>query len=192
MKLVFESERLRFRPLEETDLDLVVQQWTDPEVAKYAGGKTSTEEELARGMSLYTRRCARGCIGNWCLIDKATNEKLGTANLLPMPVDLPDTDWDLVAGDEVPEGVIEIGYILKRSAWGRGYATEACSRMLKFAFEETPLEELIAATDAGNIASQRVLGKCGFTSVGAIQNYGERTPGFRLTKEDWSRLNAAT
>lgn len=192
MKLVFESERLLFRPLEEADLDLVMEQWTDPEVAKYAGGKTSTAEELARLMPLITRRCAGGCIGNWCLIDKPTGEKLGTANLLPMPVDLPDTDWDLVTGDEIPAGDIEIGYILKRSAWGRGDASEACGRLVQFSFEETPLEEIIAATDAQNIASQRVLTKCGFSSIGLIQNYGERTPGFRLMKEDWIRFSAIT
>ncbi len=39
MTVIYESERLLFRPLQEDDLDLLVEQWTDPEVVKYAGGK---------------------------------------------------------------------------------------------------------------------------------------------------------
>ncbi len=63
---------------------------------------------MAEDMHVVTRRCAGGCIGNWCLIDKATQEKLGTANLLPLPVELDDTDWDLVVGDRIPDGDIEM------------------------------------------------------------------------------------
>ena len=53
--------------------------------------------------------CADKCL---CLVRKSSGEKLGTINLLPMPVDLEDTDWDLVEGDAIPEGDIEVGYIL--------------------------------------------------------------------------------
>jgi RimJ/RimL family protein N-acetyltransferase len=190
MNLLFESERLLFRPLQESDLDLAIEQWTDPEVAKFVGGKTYTEAELIEQMPIVTRRCAGGCIGNWCLIEKATQEKLGTANLLPMPVDLDDTDWDLVVGEEVPAGDIEIGYVLKNRAWGKGYATEACKRILKFAFEQSPLEEIIASTDTKNAASRHVLEKCGFSNIGLIQSYGEPSSGFRMTKQKWLQLSA--
>ena len=118
MSLVFESERLVFRPLVDGDLDLLIEQWTDPDVARFVGGRIYTEQELARDMPKVTRRCAGGCIGNWCLVEKSTGGKIGTINLLPMPVDLADTDWELVDGDALPEGDIELGYILKKSAWG--------------------------------------------------------------------------
>lgn len=185
MNLTFESDRLVFRPLSEADLNLVIDQWTDPDVVKYAGGKTYTEEELAEEMPIVVRRCAGGCIGIWCLIDKATKEKLGTALLLPMPVELDDTDWDLVVGDKIPEGNIEIGYILKKSAWGEGYATEACKRLLKFAFEESPLEEVVATIDAENTASRKVLEKCGMIYQGMVRAYAGNFPGFRITRQRW-------
>ena len=121
MSLVFESERLVFRPLVDGDLDLLIEQWTDSDVARFVGGRIYTEQELARDMPKVTRRCAGGCIGNWCLVEKSTGGKIGTINLLPMPVDLADTDWELVDGDALPEGDIELGYILKKSAWGNGY-----------------------------------------------------------------------
>ncbi|MEM7428564.1 MAG: GNAT family N-acetyltransferase [Pseudomonadota bacterium] len=192
MNLRFESDRLFFRPLEETDLDLLRQQWMDPAVVEFTGGRLSSEQELIADMPVVTRRCAGGCIGNWCLVERSTREKLGTANLLPMPVDLDDTDWDLVSGDSIPEGDIEIGYVLKRTAWGQGYATEACDRLVRFAFEESPLQEIIASIVIGNTASQRVLEKNGFSAIGLIQSYGEPSPGFRLTRQEWERAQRLT
>jgi RimJ/RimL family protein N-acetyltransferase len=187
MNLTFESERLVFRPLSETDLDLAIEQWTDPDVVKYVADKTYTEEELAEEMPIVVRRCAGGCIGIWCLIDKATMEKLGTALLLPMPVELDDTDWDLVVGDQIPEGDIEIGYILKKPAWGKGYATEACKRLLKFAFEESPLEEVVATIDAENATSRKVLEKSGLIYQGLVRAYAVDIPGFRITRQQWKQ-----
>lgn len=187
MNLTFKSDRLVFRPLSETDLDLAIEQWTDPDVVKYVADKTYTEEELAEEMPIVVRRCAGGCIGIWCLIDKATMEKLGTALLLPMPVELDDTDWDLVVGDQIPEGDIEIGYILKKPAWGKGYATEACKRLLKFAFEESPLEEVVATIDAENATSRKVLEKSGLIYQGLVRAYAVDIPGFRITRQQWKQ-----
>ncbi len=189
MNLTFESERLTFRPLAEDDLDLAIAQWTDPEVVKYVAERTYSEAELARDMPLFIRRCGGGCIGIWCLTDKTTGEKIGTAILLPMPIELDDTDWDLLIGDDIPDGDIEVGYILKRSAWGKGYATEACMRMLRFAFEVSPLEEVVACTDPDNVASQRILTKCGMIPQGQIRAYQEDIPGFRMTRAEWRQLS---
>jgi len=189
MNLVFESERLLFRPLSEADIDLAIDQWTDPDVVKYAADRIYTEEELAAEMPTVIRRCAGGCIGIWCLIDKVTQEKLGSALLLPMPVELDDWDWDLVVGDLIPEGDIEIGFILKKSAWGKGYATEACKRLLKFAFEVSPLEEVVAVIDAENVASRKVLEKSGLVYEGLVRAYTEKYPGFRITRQQWKQDN---
>lgn len=185
VNLSFESERLRFDPLAMDDFDLIVDQWTDPEVVRYVGGETYTVDKLTEEMPKYVRRCADGCIGLWRLTVKATGEKLGTAALLPLPVELDDTDWDLLVGDDIPDGDIEVGYILKRAAWGKGYATEACTRMLRFAFEETPLDDIVACTDPANTASQNVLRKSGLFDLGMIRAYQSGVPGFRITRDEW-------
>ena len=185
MNLTFESERLRFAPLSEDDIDLAVAQWTDPEVTKYVADRTYSRQELVAEMPIVTRRCGGGCIGIWRLTDKASGQKIGTALLLPMPKELDDTDWDLLRGDAIPAGDIEVGYILRRAAWGLGYATEACSRILRFAFEETPLTEVMACTDRRNAVSQRVLVKSGLTPIGTIRAYQDDLPGFRITREEW-------
>ncbi len=185
MNLTFKSERLLYRPLTEADLDLVVALWTDPDVVKYLDERTHSEEELADEMPTLLRRCGGGCIGIWSLTELATEEKVGTAILLPLPIEEDDTNWDLVTGEGLPDGDIEIGYILRRSAWGKGYATEACKRLLRFAFEETPLIEAVATFDDENTASRRVLEKCGLTSNGRRMAYAEDSPDYRITRQHW-------
>ena len=188
MNLNLNSERLLLRPLVAADADVETEMGTDPEVMKYVGDM-ETEEQIVRNMPKYTRRCAGGCSGVWCVIERWTTEKLGTAILLPLPIEEDDTNWDLVVGNDLPDCEIEIGYMLKRSAWGKGYATEATKRLLKFAFEETPLEELVATTDPANATSQRVLEKCGLICEGMRRAYAVECPGFRITRQQWSERN---
>lgn len=184
MELVLKSERLLLRPLVESDLDLSLDLLTDPAVMKYAG-KARSREQVVRQMAASVKRCAGGAIGIWCVTDRPSGEKLGTAVLLPLPIETEDANWDLLAGEDLPEGDIEIGYLLKKSAWGRGYATEACKRLLRFAFEETALPEVVAVTDPDNAASQNVLRKCGLRGEGLRRAYGEQIPGFRITRAQW-------
>ena len=61
-------------------------------------------------------------------------------------------------------------------------ATEACRRLLRFAFEDTPLSEIVAVTEEGNLASERVLLKCGFEREGMRRAYGGQSRAFRLTR----------
>ncbi len=184
MKLVLESERLLLRPLVEADADVEIEMGTDPEVMKYVGA-VETKDQIVRDMQKYTRRCAGGCIGVWCVTNRSTEEKLGSAILLPLPIEEDDTNWDLVVGEELPDCEIEIGFILGRSAWGMGYATEATKRLLRFAFEETPIEELVATIDPENIASRRVLEKSGLVYEGMRRAYAAECPGFRITRQQW-------
>lgn len=58
---------------------------------------------------------------------------------------------------------VEIGWRLARSAWGKGYATEAARRALRFAFEDRGLDEVVSFTSAGNLRSQAVMERIGMT-----------------------------
>lgn len=87
--------------------------------------------------------------------------------------------------DQLPDCDIEIGYILKPSAWGNGYATKAAERLLKFAFEDTPLTEIVGVIDPENEASRRVLMKLGLLDDGLRRAYGGQCPGFRITRQQW-------
>lgn len=184
MNLVLHTERLTLTPYRTSDLDVTLEMFTDREVLRYAGGPMS-EEKIRSGMSTWTRRGGNGCIGIWCAALTGTGSKIGTGALLPMPIEEDDTDFDLLVPDRIPDGDIEIGFFLKRSAWGNGYATEICKRLVRFAFEASPLVEVVATFEPGNEASRRVLEKSGFANLGMRWCYGEESPDYRIAKADW-------
>ncbi len=185
MKLELLTERLRLIPLANDDVDLCLELFTDPEVVKYAGGVVGADE-IRKGMSKWTKRGGNGCIGIWCISDRDTGDKYGSAALLPIPIDEDDTDFSLVIPGNMPDGEIEIGYFLKRSAWGNGYATEACKRLIRFAFQETSIDEVVATFEDANAASKHVLNKAGFIDRGRMQCYGEDSPIYRITRDEWN------
>jgi ribosomal-protein-alanine N-acetyltransferase len=191
VNLELETDRLRLRPLARSDWDLISEMCTDPEVLKFVGD-VSNRERAAAELRAAIRRGAGGRLGVWCVLQRETGEKLGTAVLLPMPIEKKDTDWSLLQEDNYPDADIEVGYILKRSTWGRGYATEACRRLIRFAFEETELDEIVAVTDPDNAVSQKVLRKCGLRDEGFRRAYTEECSAFRLTRQQWLELQAAS
>ncbi len=191
MELQLFTERLRLTPFADDDLDIATKNFTDPEVVKYAGG-VLTAVQIRQEMPNWTKRGGNGGIGIWCIADRMTSEKLGSVALLPMPIDEDDTDYSLVVLGQMPDADIEIGYFLKRSAWGQGYATEVCKRLLHFAFEDVSLNEVVATFDDANVASKNVLEKSGLLDRGRKWCYGEDSPIYRITRDEWKALQRST
>jgi RimJ/RimL family protein N-acetyltransferase len=79
---------------------------------------------------------------------------------------------------------IELAYRFKRSAWGRGIATEAGRACLDFGFGECGLLEIVALAYPENVPSQRVLAKLGFKQTGHHEAYGQHLLLHRLTVEE--------
>ena len=61
------------------------------------------------------------------------------------------------------DGACEIGYGLGSAYWGRGYASEAARRFIRWCFEERGLRTVSASFFTGNEASRRVMEKCGMS-----------------------------
>lgn len=183
--LVLETERLRLTPFSAADEDIARAVLCDPRVMRFITDAMAPERVSER-MADYTRRGAGGRIGIWCATRKDTGEKIGDGVLLPVPIDEDDTDWSQVVAHSYPAGQIEVGYLLVPSAWGQGFATEICARLLRFAFEETSLPEVVATTDPDNLRSQHVLGKCGLSPLGLRRAYGyDGVPWFGITRPEW-------
>jgi len=79
--------------------------------------------------------------------DKASGQFLGGSGLHRF-------DWDT--------RIIEIGYWYRKSAHGKGYATEATKALIRYAFDVLQANKVIIAHADGNEASKRVIEKCGF------------------------------
>ncbi|XP_021897117.1 uncharacterized protein LOC110814085 [Carica papaya] len=66
----------------------------------------------------------------------------------------------------------EVGYVLGSKYWGKGIVTRALSMVVNTIFDEWPhLERLEALVEVGNVGSQRVLEKVGFTREGVLKKY---------------------
>ncbi len=76
----------------------------------------------------------------------------------------------------------EVGYLLDRPFWGQGYATEAARLSLQFAFERLGFDHVIALVHPENIASQRVLEKCGMGYVKTIPLWGIQLMQYRIER----------
>lgn len=59
----------------------------------------------------------------------------------------------------------ELGYRLRRSAWGRGYATEGSRALIRKGFTELGMRRVFATTMTVNAGSRRVMEKAGLTLV---------------------------
>jgi ribosomal-protein-alanine N-acetyltransferase len=187
MNLELLTNRLELTPLTEQDIDISITLWTDPRVAKYVCDPVS-EEELRAEMPDATRRGGNGCLGIWCVADRVTGEKYGEAYLLPKPVDEPDNDFSLLIPGPMPGADIALGYYLKPSVRGKGFATEISKCLIEFAFLHSSLNELVASVEDENIASKHVLENSGFQAAGRAKSYGKISPIYRLTREEWTQL----
>ena len=184
------TARLVLKPLSADDADLLVELFTDPVVKKFTGGP-QPEAAIRDEMRVSTRRGGNGCIGIWTIANKDDSDKLGTVALLPMPIDTQTTDYDLVVPGQYPEAEIEIGFFLKPSAWGQGFAGEACRRVLRLVFEDSPITEIVANFDPANESSRKLLTRLGFIDRGTGRAYGVDAPRYTITRDDWLREQAA-
>lgn len=121
----------------------------DPEVREHLGELLTREQSDATVARMRAEADARG-FGWWALELRETGEFLGRAGL------------DQV-GAAMPFTAVDVGWRLKRAAWGHGYATEAARACLAFAFETLGLPEVIAMTTVRNVRSQAVMRRLGMT-----------------------------
>lgn len=65
----------------------------------------------------------------------------------------------------------ELGYVLHRQWWGRGYAGEAAAALLRFGFDDLGLHKVSATCDPRNKASARVLTKIGMRHEAHLRDH---------------------
>jgi [ribosomal protein S5]-alanine N-acetyltransferase len=73
-----------------------------------------------------------------------------------------------------PTGDVEIGYTFARSAWGKGYATEAAAACLLAGLAGLNVPRIIAVADVENVASHRVAERVGMLREAEIEVHGRR------------------
>ena len=83
---------------------------------------------------------------------------------------------------------VEVGYRLLPEAWGRGFATEGATALVRYGFDTLELDRIIGVTHRDNLASQRVLMKSGLADAGWGRYYGRRLRLFAARRFDFGGM----
>jgi RimJ/RimL family protein N-acetyltransferase len=152
---ILKTPRLRLRKVKERDAEAIFREYAqDPEVTKYVSWQTHQSVEETRA---YVRSCLlaweTGKAFNWVIESRDGAELMGM----------------IVA--RVNECKWELGFVLARRYWGRGYMTEAVTAVIEWAQRRGGVYRVWAVCDIDNIASARVMEKAGMEREGILRRW---------------------
>jgi ribosomal-protein-alanine N-acetyltransferase len=152
-----ETPRTFMREILGNDFEFLLRMMSDPEVMRFYP-HPYTEKDVRDFINrMRTRYREDGC-GLWLLVDRESGEPLGRVGLLRQ----------LVNGvDE-----FEVGYMVHRPYWRRGFASEAALAVREYAFKERGLERVVSLIRPENLPSQGVARKLGMQVVGRCEQAG--------------------
>jgi RimJ/RimL family protein N-acetyltransferase len=162
MYIFLETERLILRRFTEDDADNLVELDSDPDVMRYiTGGATTPREVIEQDvLPVFLAYYERGDrYGFWAVVEKSTGDFLGWFHFRPPH------------GSDDPD-VAELGYRLRKAAWGKGYATEGSRALVDKGFAELGVKQVIARAYGDHTASRRVMEKAGLS----FERYFRFTP----------------
>lgn len=186
MQIYLETERLILRRLTGADVENLFVLDSDPAVMRFINGGKPTPREvietetLPQLLGFYGRAPEYGL---WAAIEKSTGEFIG---------------WLSLRCDEGDLEKVELGYRLRQSAWGKGYATEGSQALVDKAFSELGAQRVFATRMTVNSASIRVMEKAGLKYVRTFhESWPETIEGtqegdveYALTRSEWEEQMA--
>ena len=156
-QILLETERLILRRVTLADLDDLARINGDPAVMRYIGDgsvwtRAQSEMRIRRIMKVYEIYPGMGL---WIGEEKSASRFVGAYALLYIPKTVE----------------VEVGYRLRKSAWGRGLATEGARALIRYGMFELGLDRVVGLTHPDNDASKHVLMKSGLQACGMGRYY---------------------
>jgi len=188
------TERLALRRFTPADAANLLSLDGDPLVMRYLEGSTKSLAQVRDHVLPRLARChlRHPGFGYWAAEARNSAAFLGWFGLRPVtPAGGAMVCWPDADG---PTGVAELGYRLRHSAWGHGYATEGAVALVRLAFTELAAREVVATTMAVNTGSRRVLEKAGLRYARTVHlDWPDPLDGnehgdveYRLPRADWA------
>jgi len=170
------ATRLGFRHWRSSDLGIALGLWGDIRVTRFidARGKLSREQVQERLEAEIAGQKEHG-LQYWPIFLLDSNQHVGCCGLRPY---------------DPARRIYEIGFHIRPECWRRGYAYEAATAVMNFAFEKLGAAGLFAGHNPQNEASRRLLTKLGFryTHDEYYPPTGLDHPSYLLTAVDYDRL----
>lgn len=168
--LTLQTDRLLLRMFRQEDLEPYAPICADPEVMRYLGeGKPLTRGEAWRQMAMILGHWQLRGFGLWAVEERATGTLIGRIGFFQ------------------PEGWpgFELGWMLRRESWGKGYATEGARRALAHAFTAMERPHVISLIRPDNAPSIRVAERLGERLEGRVDLFGHEALVYGIDRASW-------
>ena len=165
------TERLRLEPFTDDHLDGLFALNSDLAVMRYITGRPDTRDETQAGIERVKARWAEWGYSWWSFFDRATGEIIGSGCIQHLGRDKANP--------------LEIGWRLRQTCWGQGYASEAARAMAGFAFDTVGAPLLCAVCHTENQASAKVMQRLGMRYRGVERWYEMDTAVYEMTRDEW-------
>jgi RimJ/RimL family protein N-acetyltransferase len=165
-----ETERLNLRMFREDDLERYAAICADTEVTRYlSDGKALTRAEAWRQMAMIIGHWQLRGYGIWAVEERKSKDLVGRIGFFN------------------PEGWpgFELGWVLGREHWGKGYASEGARRALDYAFTDMNREHVISLIHPDNRGSIRVAERIGERLEGRTELFGHEVLIYGIDRATW-------
>ncbi|CAM4130504.1 GNAT family N-acetyltransferase [Vibrio neonatus] len=154
--MILQTNRLRLRPWKPCDFDAFVQMNASPKVMRFFPSTLTPLQSIESARRL-SEELQQQQWGMWVVEEKSTKQFIGMLGLQQRSID---------------DGILtkpfkEIAWRLNERNWGKGFATEAATAVLQYAFERMHVDVIYSLTALVNLPSQRVMQKIGMQDTQA-------------------------
>ena len=169
-----ETERLILRRLTVNDSLTAFNNWcSNINVARYTMWDVHKSPETTKNLfTMWEKEYLKNDTFRWIVELKDTHDLIGTI--------------DVASKHFLPYGAVEIGYCYGEEFWGKGYATEALKRVIRYLFDEVDVEVVFADHMEKNPNSGKVMKKAGMTYEGKRRGRVLDHDGIRNDLESYS------
>ncbi|WP_131781423.1 GNAT family N-acetyltransferase [Legionella gresilensis] len=143
MLLSIETARTILRLIKAEDLEKLAELNLDPEVRKFFPNGIQTKEQTAKRINEFISYYKNYRLPCFVILDKKSGEFLGRCGFGP-----------------IATGEIEVGYLIVRKFWSKGYASEVLNALLDWSKDNINADYIIAFAPLEHKASHRVMEKC--------------------------------
>jgi ribosomal-protein-alanine N-acetyltransferase len=167
--IFLETKHLIIKNASQDDYENLCVLQSDPDVMRYIGNGARSPAEVQNALDNAMSHQKKHGFGIGMVFEKNTGLFIGWAGLIYLAYD--DTQSE-----------IEVGYMLHKAFWNKGYATELAKAIIKWGFENLPVDKLVAVIIPDNKGSRRVLEKSGMHYIGESVYRNKNVAKFEINK----------